>query len=359
MAQKHFLQANINHCARAQDLLVQSLAQWSIHVAVVSEPYFVPRDDWAGDSDGSVAVITGVPPAPRPSKKSLAEFESFLIRLGTLVVQSSQPRPVLVAGDFNAKSLAWGSSVTDARGKGPGGMGDLLRTGRPKSGSEDTCVRHNGGSVVDITFATPDLARRVQGWRVLVEEETLSDHRYIRFSVSTPRTNQPSNSGSLTSRRWGGQRWAVTQLNREAVKEAALVQAWFPVPAGPVRVEEEAEWFGGNVANLRRGHAQARCLPPKRQVYWWSAELTQLRASCMAARRRLARHRRRHSRPPGDDEQERLLHGLHKTAKRALRVAIAQAKAAAREESRRTLDSDPWGRPYRMALSKLRPWAPR
>ncbi|XP_037301598.1 uncharacterized protein LOC119191832 [Manduca sexta] len=56
----------------------------------------------------------------------------------------------------------------------------------------------------------------------------------------------------------------------------------------------------------------------------------------MAARRRLARHRRRHSRPPGDDEQERLLHGLHKTAKRALRVAIAQAKAAAREESRRT-----------------------
>ncbi|XP_037302751.1 uncharacterized protein LOC119193224 [Manduca sexta] len=51
---------------RSQDLLVQSLAQWSIHVAVVSEPYFVPRDDWAGDSDGSVAVITrgaaGSPP---------------------------------------------------------------------------------------------------------------------------------------------------------------------------------------------------------------------------------------------------------------------------------------------------------
>ncbi|XP_037303080.1 uncharacterized protein LOC119193535 [Manduca sexta] len=299
--------ANINHCARAQDLLVQSLAQWSIHVAVVSEPYFVPpRDDWAGDSDGSVAVITGVPPAPRPSKKS-------------------------------------------SEG-----------TGRPKSGSEDTCVRHNGGSVVDITFATPDLARRVQGWRVLVEEETLSDHRYIRFSVSTPRTNQPSNSGSLTSRRWGGQRWAVTRLNREAVKEAALVQAWFPVPAGPVRVEEEAEWFGGAMSQIcDAAMPRARCLPPKRQVYWWSAELTQLRASCMAARRRLARHRRRHSRPPGDDEQERLLHGLHKTAKRALRVAIAQAKAAAREESRRTLDSDPWGRPYRMALSKLRPWAPR
>ncbi|XP_037302307.1 uncharacterized protein LOC119192595 [Manduca sexta] len=239
-------------------------------------------------------------------------------------------------------------------------MGDLLRTGRPKSGSEDTCVRHNGGSVVDITFATPDLARRVQGWRVLVEEETLSDHRYIRFSVSTPRTNQPSNSGSLTSPTRGRPalgRYAAQPGGREGSRSCSGV-----VPctgrAGAGR-RGGGVVRGGNVANLRRGHAPARCLPPKRQVYWWSAELTQLRASCMAARRRLARHRRRHSRPPGDDEQERLLHGLHKTAKRALRVAIAQAKAAAREESRRTLDSDPWGRPYRMALSKLRPWAPR
>lgn len=65
-----FLQGNLNHCARAQDLLVQSLAQWSIHVAVIAEPYSVPpRDNWVGDRDGLAAIITqvtaGSPPFTR------------------------------------------------------------------------------------------------------------------------------------------------------------------------------------------------------------------------------------------------------------------------------------------------------
>ncbi|XP_063542710.1 uncharacterized protein LOC134751256 [Cydia strobilella] len=52
------LQANLNHCARAQDLLFQSMAQWMIGVAVLAEPYSIPpRDDWVGDLDGSVALV--------------------------------------------------------------------------------------------------------------------------------------------------------------------------------------------------------------------------------------------------------------------------------------------------------------
>lgn len=58
MAQFHFLQGNINHYARAQDLLLQSMAEWSIHAAVVAEPYFIPtRDNWLGCADGLVAII--------------------------------------------------------------------------------------------------------------------------------------------------------------------------------------------------------------------------------------------------------------------------------------------------------------
>lgn len=37
-----FLQANLNHSAGAQDLFVQSLAEWSIDVGIVAEPYRVP-----------------------------------------------------------------------------------------------------------------------------------------------------------------------------------------------------------------------------------------------------------------------------------------------------------------------------
>lgn len=67
------LQANINHSARAQDLLIQSIAEWEVKVAVVSEPYVVPdRQDWVGDHDGLVAIIaptaSGSPPFDKKTK---------------------------------------------------------------------------------------------------------------------------------------------------------------------------------------------------------------------------------------------------------------------------------------------------
>nr|XP_032527650.1 uncharacterized protein LOC116777942 [Danaus plexippus plexippus] len=61
-----FLQANGNHCAGAQDLFLQSMVEWAVDVAVMSEPYYVPaQPHWVGDADGSVAIVTrpgAVPP---------------------------------------------------------------------------------------------------------------------------------------------------------------------------------------------------------------------------------------------------------------------------------------------------------
>lgn len=206
-----FLQANINHSARAQDLLMQCMAERSIQVAVVAEPYVVPpRSDWVGDLDGLVAITTQSP-VPSPTFDSvtrgrgliaarvgelvvvgvyfspnrvLAEFEAFLVEMETLVGQS-RPRPVIVVGDLNVKSMAWGSRTTDARGRAVEEW--LAEAGLCvlNQGTENTCVRRRGGSVIDVTFATPEMARRVRDWEVLVDEKTLSDHRYIRFSVSS------------------------------------------------------------------------------------------------------------------------------------------------------------------------------
>jgi hypothetical protein len=40
--QYNFLQTNANHCARAQDLLMQVMVEWEIDIAVVAEPYMIP-----------------------------------------------------------------------------------------------------------------------------------------------------------------------------------------------------------------------------------------------------------------------------------------------------------------------------
>ena len=52
------LQGNLNHSARAQDLMCQNLAEWSIDMAVVAEPYLVQqKSNGFGDRDGLVAIV--------------------------------------------------------------------------------------------------------------------------------------------------------------------------------------------------------------------------------------------------------------------------------------------------------------
>ncbi|XP_041973403.1 uncharacterized protein LOC121729081 [Aricia agestis] len=248
----------MNHCARAQDLMVQNMAQWSIDLALVSEPYRVlPRADWFGDADGLVALVFGprvTPPSLGSTTKGhgfvvanmgaltvvgvyfspnrpLAEFEMFLGRLTLYVGGASGP--VLVAGDFNAKSTLWGSPATNARGRVMAEW--LASTGLVvvNTGSDSTCVRRQGESIVDLTLASPNFATRIVGWHVS-KEETLSDHRYIRFDVSA----HTSELGR-TFPAGGGPRWSLRRLNKDLLEEAAIVASWSRLPSDDV--EECAE----------------------------------------------------------------------------------------------------------------------
>ncbi|KAJ0178588.1 hypothetical protein K1T71_005363 [Dendrolimus kikuchii] len=281
------VQGNLNHCATAQDLLMQSMAQWGIQFAVVAEPYYVPpRSDWAGDLDGLVAIIVRTAAACPPlagvvrgrgyvaatigeivvvggyfsPNRRLADFEGWIEEVGTVVARS-RPRPVLVLGDFNAKAVAWGSPSTCARGEAleewaiEKGLVVLNR------GSVHTCVRQQGGSIVDVTFASPELARRVRDWRVVTGVETLSDHRYIRFNVSARNPDPPSRESPVGD----CPRWALQKLNREAFREALIVATWASGPeVNPpdVNVEQEAENLRSLVTDIcdaampRRGRFQ-------------------------------------------------------------------------------------------------------
>ncbi|XP_026327647.1 uncharacterized protein LOC113235940 [Hyposmocoma kahamanoa] len=249
------LQGNLNHCARAQDLMVQAMAEWGVAVAAVAEPYFVPpRGNWAGDREETVAIVASTdgnsPPLVVKERglgfvaarwgeviligvyfspnRSLAQFQAFLETLER-TVRRAAPTRVLVLGDFNAKSAAWGSPVTNARGPELENWAAVLGLAILNRGHANTCVRRNGGSIVDVTFATPSLAARVSGWQVLEDEETLSDHKYIRMRVSLTRPTTASN----TAPRGGFPKWALTRLDYELAEEAAMVQAWCPPPHRP------------------------------------------------------------------------------------------------------------------------------
>ncbi|KAL0821593.1 hypothetical protein ABMA28_005045, partial [Loxostege sticticalis] len=125
---------------------------------------------------------------------------------------------------------------------------------------------------------------------------------------------------------------------------------------GPVQIDEEAEWLRQAMSNIcDASMPRAKPMPPKQQVYWWSDALAELRAACIAARRQSSRHLRRRRRDP---ELDGPLWEAYRVAKKAFQIAIAEAKAKAREDLLATLSEDPWGRPYRTVRGKLRPWAP-
>jgi len=91
----------------------------------------------------------------------------------------------------------------------------------------------------------------------------------------------------------------------------------------------------------------------KRQAYWWSEEVASLRSTAVGARNVWYRSKR--GRNPDDIIAKRKIYAA---AKKALRNAIRKAKNAAWAELIATIDSDPWGLPYKLVMGNIRRASP-
>lgn len=85
---------------------------------------------------------------------SIVVFEAWLDGIGDCARRCA-PRPIIVAGDFNAKSTAWGSLRSDVRGGLVEEWAEELGLILLNVGGGSTLVRSRGESVVDLTWATP------------------------------------------------------------------------------------------------------------------------------------------------------------------------------------------------------------
>lgn len=90
---------------------------------------------------------------------------------------------------------------------------------------------------------------------------------------------------------------------------------------------------------------------PRRSTYWWNEEISDLR-------REAIRHNRRVAQCKGNTTRRMEAMREYREARKSLRTAIQRSKAAAWKELLQTLKEDPWGRPYKIVLNKLRPAAP-
>ncbi|XP_015524396.1 uncharacterized protein LOC107227690 [Neodiprion lecontei] len=206
------LQVNLNRNRAAQDLLTQTTAAQRAGILIVSEPSGAGKQgSWLVDRWGD-AAITATNNLPgtftlegrgegfvwaRTSGFTIfscyfspnVAISDFMAQLDDLetIIRSTRGR-IIVAGVFNAKSPSWGSSQLDKRGQAVAELLARLDLLPINEGSASTWQRASLGSssVIDLTAGTLGIAVEMTGWRVL-EDESLSDHRYI-FMVWTPRT---------------------------------------------------------------------------------------------------------------------------------------------------------------------------
>jgi hypothetical protein len=94
----------------------------------------------------------------------------------------------------------------------------------------------------------------------------------------------------------------------------------------------------------------------RRTAYWWNPEIAELREQCSQARRRFARAQRR--RWTRNAKEVSRMYAAYRGARKALQREIKAAKDRSWKEPIEAVESDPWGRPYKVVLAKLRPQDP-
>ncbi|XP_026824795.1 uncharacterized protein LOC113561791 [Ooceraea biroi] len=338
------LQLNCNHAKAAQDLMLQLMMERNIPVAILAEPY---RTEGAGKWSllmmffwDVLFVRLGCYFSPN---KPLREFEYYLKSLEASVRINSHKK-LVVAGDFNARSIEWGDKRTSARGKR---LSEWMATNSLQlfnTGCSPTVVRPQGTSVVDTTWGTPSIAPFLSMWKV--SEEMLSDHRAILFHISK------LSAGRECEFILQETRWVLKQMDPEKLTTMLEFASWATmIPDMTLPPDARAADLVEKVTDICDVVMQRVRRPPnRRRVHWWTPVIAKARRSANAARRKYTRARK--GKNVSKINTTRL---AYVNARKEYRNKILKAQQEAWQNLLAQVNADLWGRPYRVVLQRLRP----
>lgn len=266
-----------------------------------------------------------------------ASYERFLDALGDDL--RTTDRGIVLGGDFNAKSYLWGHKQ-DARG---GILAEWMvqhRLDIINMGDKPTFVRRNQESVLDLTMCSGKINNRLTQWTVL-EEETLSFHKMIYFELAITRS-----SNRVPNEKARGWKISAERLPKFEEELAANIER-----QKPCGTEWDARTFTTCVTSACDKTFRKKKNPKgdKAQVYWWNAEICEMRRECISARRVATRAGRRGTAAEKDQKWAK-----YKEMRANLRKAIMKSKTEAWKTLIDDLDNDIFGQGYRLVTNKLR-----
>lgn len=362
------LQCNINHSWGAQDLLVHSVFERQVSVCVVSEPVHIPQStSWFGSTNKNVGIyinenirrLTGrilengrhyviidydgycIVGCYLPPSISVDEFVRTLDNISQFVYGRSR---VLICGDFNARSIAWDPSVTNVRGEVLEEWAAAIDARLLNVGREPTCIRPQGVSTVDLSWCSADMVTRIEGWEIVKDVVTLSDHVFIEMVIVRGRNTEPQHKKKKI---WNFKKMDVGKF-AESIEWSCSTKNQEEWELNPL--EDKRKWIKETVQRACDISTPViRDRGTRKRAYWWTDAVNEKRKECIRAQRNWSRSKRR-----GDRGVTERLNREYKIKRKELRITISNAKSDAWRELIGTIEENPWGLPYKLVLNKLR-----
>lgn len=221
------------------------------------------------------------------SNISIAEYSAFLDDFTSVCTRLTGS--AVICGDFNAHVVSWGSPSTDSRGHLVEEWATQFDFRLVNVGSCPTCIRPQDSFVIDLTWVSSDLARRVLEWRVREDILSLSDHLYITYHVSmVPVLSHAEFTDSRP--RWNFKRANLDLFNAVLEWSCAVIPSDedFFLNVGP---DKWIKRIMDNACLVAVPRSRQHLSKP--QMYWWNDDIGQLRKSAIRARRVWLRGRHR------------------------------------------------------------------
>lgn len=261
------------------------------------------------------------------------QLDDFRIIIDTLVCDAADKLPVLIAGDFNAWATEWGCPRTNERGRIIMESFATLDAVLLNSGNEQTFNRNGRGSIIDITFASPNISSRIN-WRVS-DIYTQSDHCAVIMEITSHAMNPTIANGQELAG------WKTNTFDREMFHSqlGTLELSGCPEDMAGQLIFQTTQACNASMKKRKYG-------ANKSSVYWWTEEIAQLRKECIRARRRYTRS---HGRLDHDEHHQNL-----KMKKKALKQAIRRSKRECFLGVCDDVENNPFGLAYKLVTKKLK-----
>ncbi|XP_035228449.1 uncharacterized protein LOC118200597 [Stegodyphus dumicola] len=195
-----------------------------------------------------------------------------------------------IVGDYNAHNTTWGYASTDEKGHS---LEDFLSAHHlilhNSIDASPNFDRIHSSGWPDLTISSTSAASLLQNWTV-EDEISLSDHRYITFTIAQPTTIQIIRRYNLPGKRIRGFTDRVKALVNDLDGQLSSANTRADLENFTVVLQRGLQQICNDL--LPQRHAKKL-----NNIQWWNSELRSQQKKCRALRRQIKYERRMHLPP--------------------------------------------------------------